>query len=118
MSGMCNGLFDYMETIETINDEDVDISLIKEIPLSFAKNNLLMPLRKENGFIMAAVADEKGLLALLDLSKRYGLRPQPISAQSGIVIDAINRYYGQVGTAREVMDGITGEDLSAVATEF
>lgn len=107
-----------METIDAIRDEDIDLSLIKEIPLSFARNNLVMPLRKDNGFLKAAVSDDKSLLALLDLAKRYGLRPYPLKAQSGIVIDAINRFYGQVGTAQEVMEGITGEDLSAVATEF
>lgn len=107
-----------METIETIKDEDVDISLIREIPHSFAKNNLLMPLKKEDGFLTAAVADEKGVLALLDLSKKYGFKARPVSALTGVILDAINRLYGQVGTAREVMEGITGEDLSAVATEF
>lgn len=107
-----------METIEIIKDEDIDISLIKEVPLSFAKNNLVMPLRRENGFLSAVIADEKGLLAVLDLAKRYGLTPRPLRAQKGMVMDAINKFYGQAGTAQEVMEGITGEDLSAVATEF
>lgn len=107
-----------MEIIESIRDEDIDFSLIKEIPFSFARNNLVMPMRKDNGFLRAAVSDDKGLLAVLDLAKRYGLKPYPLKAQSGLVIDAINRFYGQVGTAQDVMEGITGEDLSAVATEF
>jgi general secretion pathway protein E len=107
-----------METIEAIKDEDVEISLVKEVPLPFAKNNLVMPLRREEGFLKAVVADERGFLAVLDLAKRYGLTPQPVMAKSGVVIEAINRFYGQVGTAREVMEGIAGEDLSAVATEF
>ncbi len=107
-----------METIETIKDEDIDLSLIKEIPLSFAKNNLVMPLSRGDGFLKAAVSDDRGLLALLELAKRYGLSPRPLKAHSGIVIDAINRFYGQIGSAREVMEGIAGEDLSEVATEF
>ena len=107
-----------METIETIKDEDVDVTLVKEVPLPFAKNNLVMPLRRENGFLRAAVADERGILAVLDLAKRYGLTPRPMKADAGAVIEAINRFYGQMGTAREVMDGIAGEDFSAVATEF
>lgn len=107
-----------METIGIIKDEDIDLSLVKEIPLSFAKNNLVMPLCRDNGFLKAAVSDDRGLLALLELAKRYGLSPQPVKAPSGIVIDAINRVYGQVGSAREVMEGIAGEDLTAVANEF
>lgn len=107
-----------MQTIAGIKDEDVDISLIKDIPLQFAKGNLLMPLRKENGKLIAVVADDKGILALLELAKNLGLEPLPLNAAAGIVIDAINRFYGQTGSAEEVMGNITGEDLSSVATEF
>lgn len=107
-----------MKTIDSIRDDDVELSLVKEVPLSFAKCNLIMPLRREDGVLLAAVADESGILALLELSKHFGLRPLPLNAQSGVVIDAINRFYGQMGSAEEVMDNITGEDLSSVATEF
>jgi general secretion pathway protein E len=107
-----------METIDTIKDEDVEISLVKEIPLSFARNNLVMPIKRADGSLVAAVTDDRGLFAVFDLAKRYGLRPCPVKAESGTVIDAINRFYGQVGSAEEVMEGISGEDLSSVATEF
>lgn len=109
---------DQMETIETIRDEDVDISLIREVPLTFAKNNLVMPLGNQDGFLKAVVADDKGIFAVRELAKKYGLTPQPMKAQAGAIMDAINRFYGQMGTAQEVMEGIAGEDLSAVATEF
>ncbi|MEJ2697727.1 MAG: type II secretion system ATPase GspE [Candidatus Sulfobium sp.] len=107
-----------MEAIDFIRDEDVEHSLIKEIPLSFAKGNMIMPLRRHDGCLSAAVADERGLLALSELSKHFGLRPLPLTSPAGVIIDAINRFYGQVGSAEEVMDNITGEDLSSVATEF
>jgi general secretion pathway protein E len=107
-----------VEPIEAIREEDVEHALIREIPLSFARGNMLMPLRREGDSLLAAVADEKGMLALRELSGHMGLVPLPLSAPAGVVIDAINRFYGQVGSAEEVMDNITGEDLSAVATEF
>jgi general secretion pathway protein E len=107
-----------METIDVIRDEDVEISLVKEIPLSFARNNLIMPIRRADGSLLAAVTDERGLFAVVGLARKYGLRPWPVKAQTGIVLDAINKFYGQVGSAEEVMEGISGEDLSQVATEF
>jgi general secretion pathway protein E len=107
-----------METIDTIKDEEVEISLMKEIPLSFARNNLIMPVKRADGSFTAVVADEKGVFAVLDLAKKYGLRPRPLMAASGLVTDAINRFYGQAGSAEEVMHGISGEDLTSVATEF
>jgi general secretion pathway protein E len=107
-----------METISVIHDEEVEHTLIKEVPHAFAKANMCMPLRRENGRLLAAVADEKGILALRELARHFGLAPEPLNATAGVVIDAINRFYGQVGSAEDIMDNITGEDLSAVATEF
>lgn len=107
-----------MKTLSEIKDEDVDYSILKDVPLSFAKGNTIMPLRKEEDRLLAAVADERGALALMELSKHFGLSPSPLTAPAGVVIDAINRFYGQVGSAEEVMGNITGEDLSSVATEF
>jgi hypothetical protein len=89
-----------MEAISAIKEEDVEPSLVKGVPLSFAKGNMIMPLRAENGYLVAAVADPRGILALRDLSQRLGLQPLPMSAAPGLVIDAINRFYGQMGSRR------------------
>jgi general secretion pathway protein E len=107
-----------MESIDIIKDEDIEISLIREVPLSFVRNNLVMPMRRKDGVLFGAVVDEKGFLALREIAHRFGLKPYPLKAQPGIVIDAMNRVYGQLGSAEEVMEGISGEDFSAVATEF
>jgi general secretion pathway protein E len=107
-----------METIETIRDEDIDATLFKGIPLTYVKGNMIMPLRREDGYLIAAVADEKGILALRDLSQHYGLKPFPVNVAAEIIIEAINKLYGQIGSVEEVMGNIAGEDLSSVATEF
>ena len=107
-----------MEVIKTIEDEDVDLFLIKEIPYFFARNNLVIPMRRNEGCLSVAVAEENGLLAALEMARLYGLKLCPLKAERGMIIDAINRFYGRIGTAEEVMDNIAGEDLSSVATEF
>jgi general secretion pathway protein E len=107
-----------METIEVIKDEDVDVSVLKHIPLSFVKNNQIFPIRTNNSELIGAVADDRGLLALSEASKNLGLRPKALKATTGVILDAINRFYGQMGSAEEVMDTITGEDLASVATQF
>jgi general secretion pathway protein E len=107
-----------METITTIRDEDIELFFIRDISLPFAKGNMILPLRRTEEHLVAAVADDKGILALLELSRHYGLKPMPLRAEPGVILDAINRLYGQVGSAEEVMDNITGEDFSSVATEF
>jgi general secretion pathway protein E len=107
-----------MENIDAIKDEEVEISLLKNIPLSFVKNNQIFPIRINDSELIGAVADDRGLLALAEASKAFGLKPRALRTSAGIIIDAINRFYGQMGSAEEVMDTIAGEDLSAVATEF
>jgi len=107
-----------MDLLDAIRDEDVDISLLKNIPVSFAKNNQIFPLRLHDSELVGAVADEKGMLALAEVSKSLGLKPKALKAPVGIILDAINRFYGQMGSAEEVMDTIAGEDLSSVATVF
>jgi general secretion pathway protein E len=107
-----------MELAETIKDDDVDISLMQEIPFSFSRNNLILPLKKLGGYLVAAVADDRGVFAVSELAKKYDLKPRPLKVEKGILVDAISRFYGQIGTAGEVMDNISGDDLSSVATEF
>ena len=107
-----------METIDAIKDEDVEVLLLNNISLGFVKNNQIFPIRRSDSELVGAVADEKGLLALYEAAKVLGLKPRALKAPAGVILDAINRFYGQMGSAEEVMDTISGEDLSSVATEF
>jgi len=107
-----------METIDVIKDDDVELSLLKNIPLGFVKSNNIFPIKVQNSELICAVDDDSGLLALAELSRTLGLKPKALKAKHEIIINAINRFYGQLGSAEEVMDTITGEDLTAVATEF
>ena len=103
---------------ERIADEEVELPLLASVPLPFARGNLLMPLKREDGLLVGAVADEGGLFALSDLARRMSLAPKPLWGEKGVILEAINRYYGQMGTAKDVMEDIREDDLSAVATEF
>jgi general secretion pathway protein E len=107
-----------METIDVIRDEDVETALLKNIPLSFVKNNQIFPIRRQDSELIGAIADDRGVLALSEAAKTLALRPRALKAPAGVILDAINRFYGQMGSAEEVMDTISGEDLSSVATAF
>lgn len=107
-----------METLESIKDDDIDTSLLSELPLSFVKGNVLLPLRRQEEELIAAVADDRGMLALRDLARKMDLQPHPVHADEKIILDAINRIYSQTSRVDKVMGDISGEDLSRVATEF
>ena len=103
---------------DRIMDDEVELPLLAGIPLAYAKGNLLMPLRREDGFLTGAVADEGGLLALMDLAREMSLKPRPLWGSREVILEAINRFYGQLGSAKDVMEDIREDDLSSVATEF
>ncbi len=107
-----------MEKIDKIKDEDIDLSLLEELPLSFVKGNVLLPLRRQNGELLAAVADHHGVFALMDLARTHNLKPRALQAPKEVVLDAINRIYSRTSRVNEVMGDIKGEDLSMIATEF
>jgi general secretion pathway protein E len=107
-----------MESIEHITDNDVDSALLREIPLAFARNNRLVPLKRDGAVLRGAVSDAAGILALSEVAKRYGLKAHPLKASPDLITEALNRLYGQLGSAEEVMGNISGEDLTSVATEF
>lgn len=107
-----------MESVEIIRDDDIDVSLLKELSLSFVKGNIFLPLRRQDNELLGAVADTRGIFALRDLARKLNLKPHPLQADEKIIIDAINRVYSQTSRVNEVMGDIKGEDLSMIATEF
>jgi general secretion pathway protein E len=107
-----------MEIIDTIRDEDIEFSLLKDLPLSFVKGNVFLPLRTQDNELWGAVADKRGIYALRDLARKLNLKPHPVEAEEKTIIDAINRIYSQTSKVDEVMGDIKGEDLSMIATEF
>ena len=107
-----------MEHITKINDEEIEFPLLKDIPLSFVKGNLFLPLRRHEGELLGAVAGSRGLLALRDFARKLELKPRPVQAEETLIIETINRIYSQTSRVNEVMGDIKGEDLSMIATEF
>jgi general secretion pathway protein E len=107
-----------METIDRIKDEDIEPSFLKGLPLSFVKGNLFLPLHTQDGELLAAVADNQGVFALMDMARAYNLKPKPLQAPKDVILAAINRIYSQTSRVNEVMGAIEGEDLSMIATEF
>lgn len=107
-----------METVDKIKDDEIELSLLNEIPLSFVKGNVFLPLRVKEKELLGAVSDNRGIFALRDLARKLDLKPHPVRAEEKIILDAINRIYSQASRVNEVMGDIKGEDLSMIATEF
>jgi general secretion pathway protein E len=102
-----------------IEDSHVDTALLTRLPLSFVRNNLLLPLKLENGRLLVAVGNPADLLAIDELQGIYGAPVECVAVPAAVVLDAINRLYARLsGSAQEVVEELEGEDLSTIATEL
>jgi len=104
----------YMEEIER-----VDHGLLEKVPLGFARENMVLPIRREGDTIIVAVAHLDSIFALDDLKRIFSTTLRPVLVPRAQILDAIHRYYNHpTGTAQEVIGGLNGEDLKAIASEF
>jgi len=100
------------------NDIKPDLSLLKEIPISYAKKNLVLPLSVIDGKLYGLVCGENGFFALREIALKKRVIPSPLYTDKQHLIGEINRLYGQIDSAEEVMQRISDDDFSSVATEF
>jgi len=102
-----------------IDEALVDGALVSRVPLNFARNNLLLPLREEGGRIVAASADPANLLAADELAGLFALPVSIVAVPRPALLDAVNRLYSRLsGSAQEVVEELEGEELSALAGSF
>ncbi len=105
--------------MKDIRDENIDPSLLEKIPLTFAKNNLILPLKREDDHVTVAVGDPSGVFALGDMERLFNLPVRVVHVGREEVLSAINRFYDRLsGSAQEVIEGLNGESLQSIATAW
>ncbi len=105
--------------IARIDDSGVDTALLGRLPLAFARANLLLPLREEDGRLLVAAGDPANFSALDELRGLFGLPVEMVVTTPHAVLEAINHLYSRIsGSAQEVVEELEGEDLSTIATEL
>ena len=77
----------------SMNEVTVDLGLIKQLPLPTARRHLAIPIRREEGKVLVAMADPLDLFALEDIrvALRSEIRPALASAQE--IEMMIERHY-------------------------
>lgn len=109
--------------LELITDKMTDTDVLGKVPLRFLRENIIMPIKNENGEIILAIADPLNYQAIDELNNLLGTKIHVI-APKNIIIDAINKYYPLEGT-KEVIEeleeekelGVVGLDLGAIREE-
>jgi len=93
--------------LATLPDDQTSQELLKELPIGFAKEQLIFPLERLTGRLRVAIADPLDRQPLNDLSVLTGVAVDPCLATPEEILRAINRAYEeQAGGAQEVIEEI------------
>src|SRR3989338_5391507 len=105
--------------INQIVPDDIPSDLINQVPINFARKNEIIPLKREEGTILVAMADPVNHMALDDLHLIFDSPVRPVIASSQEILDAINVCYNrQAGTNQAVMSDLDEENLDMMAQEL
>jgi general secretion pathway protein E len=100
-----------------IDVETIATELIANLPINYAKQNEVLPLRKEHGSVVVAIADPTNFYALDDLRMLYGCEVKPVIASSYEIVNAINAIYNRATGAGEDEIGEL-EEGAEIADDF
>lgn len=90
---------------------DIDKSLIKQLPFSYAKRFSLLPLRKEGGSLVVATSHPDEFQPIDDLRLMFNLPLKAVFMEEKTLLDLINRVYHESATEEGSM---VIEDVSAI----
>lgn len=84
--------------------DDIPTDLIDNLPINFARQRQVMPLRRDNGRVIVAIADPHAVEVIDAVSVLLGEPVEPVVASSGRIIDHINKTYSRLRGGAELED--------------
>ncbi len=101
---------------KTLPEGDVDPDLMRQVPLAFARQHKLMPIRKEEGAVLVAMRDPLNLQPLDDVSLLLKTPVEPVLCLEREIIAVLNRLYdADPQTAAKVIEDLGAADLGQLA---
>src|SRR5216110_3425419 len=99
--------------------DEISQDLIGKVPINFAKQARLMPLRMEDDHVVVAVADPMDTGALDSLRLLLGASVAPILVPTQSILDCINSVYDRArNEAEQLVGDLEAGDLDTVAHEL
>jgi len=92
---------------------DIDPELAAQVPIGFAKQHRILPLRREGDAVLMATADPLDVGALDDVRGMLATEVVPVLMPGGKLLDAVNHVYGRNQDAGSLGKGEGGEDEGA-----
>jgi general secretion pathway protein E len=98
---------------------DIDRELAVKLPITYAKKAMVLPLRRDNGTVLAATSEPLNLSTIDDLSVLMGTDISLFLAPSDRILDTVNRIHSEgMHRAEDTAQQMEDEDLSFLAAEL
>ena len=98
---------------------EIDRELALKLPITYAKKAVVLPLRRENGAILAATSEPLNLSTIDDLAVLLGADVTLCLAPSEKILDTLNRLHSEeMNKAEDTVQEMEEEDLSFLAAEL
>ena len=95
---------------------EFDVSLMQRVPLAFARQHQLVPVRMQDGVALVAVSKALDLQPLDDVSLLLEAPVEPVLSREREIMDALNRFYDSGSqTADKVIQNLDDETLGRLA---
>jgi general secretion pathway protein E len=96
-----------------------DTALMIQVPLAFARQHKLIPVRSENGMVLVATSNPLDLQPLDDVSTLLHAPVEPILSTEGEILSALNRLYDSGSqTAAQVIEDLDAAELGILAHDL
>ena len=100
------------------NDE-VSPELVKQVPINFAKQARVVPLRMEDGAVVLAMADPLDTGSVDSIRLLLSAQVSPVLVPTQSILDCINAVYDRAkNEAEQLVDDLEAGDLDTVAHEL
>ena len=105
---------------DTIDDRDIDDTLLQRLTLPFTKSNLMVPLKNgSSGKVPVAIGDLTKIYGLNDLEGIFKMPVEAVVSSEGEVLGAINRSFERLsGSAQDVVEEITEESIEGISMKW
>jgi len=90
--------------------DDVPVDLIDKLPINFARQREVMPLRRVDGRVVLAVSDPHAVEVIDAVSVLLGEPVEPVVVASNRIIDHINKTYSRLRGGAELEESAKKED--------
>ncbi len=98
---------------------EIDRELALKLPITYAKKAVVLPLRRENGSIVAATAEPLTLATVDDLRILFSADISLALASGEKILDTVNRLHSEeMNKAEDTVQEMEEDDLSFLAAEL